>query len=321
VVTKPKQRLSCWKSPISPAFELHPSTPSLTRYAWLSIAAALVTFILKLASWRLTGSVGLLSDALESLANLAAALIALASLWVAARPADEEHAYGHTKAEYFAVGLEGALIVIAAAGIGWNAVGRLLDPQPIEQPVAGLLVAALASSINFAVARILFHVGRRHHSVALESDAHHLMTDVWTSLVVLVSVALVVLTGWTWLDPVIGLGLAFHIVFVGIRLVRGSMLGLMDTRLPEAELAVLESVLAACGREGIHHHALRTRQAGARRFMSVHLLFPGDWTITRAHAKAEEIEQALRSAVPRLTVLTHLEPIEDPASWRDDGLD
>ena len=296
-------------------------TPSLIRYAWLSVAAALLTFFLKLLSWKVTGSVSLLSDALESLANLAAAFIAMASLSVAARPADDDHAYGHTKAEYFASGIEGALILIAAGGIGWNAVDRLLTPQPLDQPLLGIALSGAASLVNLAVARVLFTVGRRHHSVALEADARHLMTDVWTSVVVIVAVILVSLTGWFWLDPVLGLLLACHIVATGIRLVQQSMLGLMDTGLPADELAAIRSVLDGFGLHGVQHHALRTRVAGARRFMSVHLLFPGDWSVARAHALSEEIEAALRASVPRLTILTHLEPIEDPASWHDVGLD
>jgi cation diffusion facilitator family transporter len=296
-------------------------TPSLIRYAWLSVAAALLTFFLKLLSWKVTGSVSLLSDALESLANLAAAFIAMASLSVAARPADDDHAYGHTKAEYFASGIEGALILIAAGGIGWNAVDRLMTPTPLDQPLLGIALSGAASLVNLAVARVLFTVGRRHHSVALEADAKHLMTDVWTSVVVIVAVLLVSLTGWFWLDPVLGLLLACHIVVTGIRLVQQSMLGLMDTGLPPAELAAIRSVLDGFGPHGVQHHALRTRVAGARRFMSVHLLFPGEWSVTRAHALSEEIEAALRAAVPRLTILTHLEPIEDPASWHDVGLD
>lgn len=297
------------------------STPSLVRYAWLSVAAALLTFFLKLLAWKVTGSVSLLSDALESLANLAAAFIAMASLSVAARPADDDHAYGHTKAEYFASGIEGALIMVAAGGIGWNAVERLLTPQPLDQPVLGIALSAAASLVNLAVARVLFTVGRDHHSVALEADARHLMTDVWTSVVVIAAVILVSLTGWFWLDPVLGLLLAAHIVVTGIRLVQQSMLGLMDTGLPPDELTAVRSVLDSFGKDGVHHHALRTRVAGARRFMSVHLLFPGDWSVARAHALSEDIEAALRAAVPRLTILTHLEPIEDPASWHDVDLD
>jgi cation diffusion facilitator family transporter len=297
------------------------SPTSLVRYAWLSVAAALLTFFLKLLSWKVTGSVSLLSDALESLANLAAAFIAMASLSVAARPADDEHAYGHTKAEYFASGIEGALILVAAAGIGWSAIDRLTAPRALEEPMLGILLSSAASLVNLVVARVLFSVGRRHHSIALEADAKHLMTDVWTSAVVIVAVALISLTGWLWLDPVLGLLLACHIVATGIRLVHQSMLGLMDTGLPPDELAAVRTVLERFHEQGVQYHALRTRVAGARRFMSVHLLFPGEWSVTRAHALSEEIEAAVREAVPRLTVLTHLEPIEDPASWHDVGLD
>ncbi len=294
--------------------------PSLTRYAWLSVAAAVLTFLLKLVAWHLTGSVGLLSDALESLANLAAGFIALASLTVAARPADEDHSYGHTKVEYFAGGIEGALIIAAAGGIGWSAVGRLFDPQPLRDVGPALAVSLLASGINFAVARVLFRVGRRHHSVALEADAHHLMTDVWTSAAVVLGVMLVAFTGWNWLDPAIAILLAFHIVFTGIRLVHQSMLGLMDTSLPARELEIIRGVLSGYEARHVRHHALRTRQAGTRRFMSVHLLFPDEWTIRQAHDVADEIEHAIRDAVPRLTVLTHLEPVSDPASWQDGEL-
>lgn len=297
------------------------SPTSLVRYAWLSVAAALLTFFLKLLSWKVTGSVSLLSDALESLANLAAAFIAMASLSVAARPADDEHAYGHTKAEYFASGIEGALILVAAAGIGWSAIDRLTAPRALEEPMLGILLSSAASLVNLVVARVLFSVGRRHHSIALEADAKHLMTDVWTSAVVIVAVALISLTGWLWLDPVLGLLLACHIVATGIRLVHQSMLGLMDTGLPPDELAAVRTVLERFHEQGVQYHALRTRVAGARRFMSVHLLFPGEWSVARAHALSEEIEAALRAAVPRLTILTHLEPIEDPASWHDVGLD
>ena len=298
-----------------------PRPVSLARFAWLSVGAAVLTLSLKLVAWRLTGSVGLLSDALESLVNLAGGLVALASLSVSARPADEEHAYGHTKAEYFAGGVEGALILAAAGGIGWNAIERLVDPRPLEAVGPGLALSAAASAVNFAVARILMRVGRRHHSVALEADAHHLMTDVWTSLAVIAGVGLVSLTGWQRLDPALGLALAGHIAFTGGTLVRQSVLGLMDTGLPADELDKIRGVLAEFGRNGVHYHALRTRRAGVRRFMSVHLLVPGTWTVARAHEVAEEIERRIRDVVPRLTILTHLEPLEDPASWDDVELD
>ena len=293
----------------------------LTHYALLSLAVAVLTFFLKLAAWRLTGSVGLLSDALESLANVAAALIAYGSLAVAARPADDDHPYGHTKVEYFAGACEGVFILAAAVGIGWNAVDRLLHPQALEKVGAGLAVSVVASLLNLATARCLYTVARRRHSVALEADAHHLMTDVWTSAAVLVAVGLVVLTGWLWLDPVIGLLLTAHIVVTGVKLIHGAMLGLIDTGLPAAEQEAARDVLRHYETQGIQWHALRTRVAGARRFLSVHLLMPGEWTIARGHAMAEEIEAALRAAVPRLTAFTHLEPVEDPVSWEDTDLD
>ena len=293
----------------------------LTHYALLSLGVAVVTFFLKLWAWRLTGSIGLLSDALESLANVGAALIAYGSLALAVRPADDDHAYGHTKVEYFAGISEGVFILAAAVGIGWNAVSRLIEPHPLHMVWTGLLVSVGASVLNFVAARLLFKVGRARHSVALEADAHHLMTDVWTTGAVILAVLLVVATGWHWLDPVIGLLLTAHIVVTGVKLMHGAMLGLIDTGLPEAELAEARRVLGEYERTGVQWHALRTRQAGMRRFLSVHLLMPGEWTIARGHSVAEEIEAALRTAVPRLTAFTHLEPIEDPVSWEDTGLD
>lgn len=294
---------------------------SLTSYAWLSIAAAVVTLFLKLAAWWFTGSVGLLSDALESLVNLAAAILALLALWVASQPPDDEHAFGHTKVEYFSGGIEGALIALAAGGIGWNAVHRLMNPHVLESVTLGVLISAGASVVNLVVARILMKAGKEAHSVTLQADAHHLMTDVWTSVGVVVAVVLVAITGWGWLDPVIGLLVAVHILWMAVRLIRESMLGLMDTGLPTEEMKAIRDVLDRFASEGMHYHALRTRQAGAWRFMSVHLLVPGDWTVSRGHDLAEKIENEIRQQVPRLTVTTHLEPIEDPASWDDVHLD
>ncbi len=289
----------------------------LTDYARLSVVAAVITFILKLSAWKLTGSVGLLSDALESLANLAAALVALGSLAVAARPADEDHAFGHSKAEYFAAGIEGALIIVAAGAIGWSAVDRLFSPQALNEPVLGIAISTLASLVNLAVARILLAVGRERNSIALEADGRHLMTDVWTSAAVITAVAVVALTGWWWMDPFIGLFLAVHIVMTGVKLVRESMLGLMDTGLPTVQLEIIRATLGQYEKEGVQYHALLTRRAAARRFMSVHLLMPGTWSISRGHDLAERIESDLRKALPGLIVLTHLEPDDDPASWKD----
>ena len=293
----------------------------LTHFALLSVAAAVVTFLLKLLAWRLTGSVGLLSDALESLANLAAALIALGSLAVAARPEDEDHAFGHSKAEYFAAGIEGGLIVVAAVAIGWTAVESFLLPYALTHATAGLAVSVVASGINLMVARVLARVGREHRSIALEADARHLMTDVWTSAVVIAAVGLVAVTGWWWLDPLLGLVLAFHIIAIGVKLIRESMEGLMDSSLQAEDQGAIRTALGRFAGEGVQYHALRTRRAAALKFVSVHLLMPGEWSIAKGHDVTERIEAELRDTVPGLIVFTHMEPVEDPASWQDVALE
>jgi cation diffusion facilitator family transporter len=294
---------------------------SLTRFAWLSIAAALATIVLKAAAYYVTGSVGLLSDALESLVNLAAALMALAMLTVAARPPDEMHAYGYSKAEYFSSGAEGALILLAAASIVWTAVPRLISPRPLEQVGIGLVVSALAAALNFAVARLLLDAGRRYRSITLEADAHHLMTDVWTSAGVVAAIAVVTLTGWNRLDPIIALTVAVNILWTGLKLLRRSAVGLLDSTLPRAEQEGIREVLSRYLSRGIHYHALRTRHAGARSFISFHVLVPGEWTVQQGHDLLEEMEREIRAAVPGATVFTHLEPIGDPAAWQDLTLD
>jgi cation diffusion facilitator family transporter len=297
------------------------SAPALTRFAWLSIAAAITTIALKTAAWRLTGSVGLLSDALESVVNLVAAVVTLTLLTIAVRPPDEEHAYGHSKAEYFASGVEGLLVLAAAVGIAWTAVGRLVAPRPIEQVGAGVLISAVASLVNFGVARVLFRVGRRHGSIALEADAHHLMTDVWTSAGVIAGVGLVAATGWARLDPIIAIGVAAHIVWTAVQLIQRSALGLLDTALGAQDRAALDAVLARHAGPDLRFHAVRTRQAGMRRFVSMHVLVPGDWTVRRGHDLLETIERDVRAALPNATVFTHLEALEDPASFEDQGLE
>jgi cation diffusion facilitator family transporter len=293
----------------------------LLRFAALSVAAAIVTIGLKGAAYLLTGSIGLLSDALESFVNLIAAVVALFALSVAARPADDEHAYGHTKAEYFSSAFEGTLILVAAASIVVAAVGRLVDPRPIEEPGVGLAIIGVASLVNLAVARVLLRAGRRHESITLEADAQHLMTDVWTSLGVILGVGAAVLTGWHRLDAVVAIAVAANVLYMGFRLLRRSMLGLLDTSLPEETLARIKTILDSHGKSGVRYHALRTRQAGARRFISFHILVPGDWTVQRGHDLLEEIEERVREAVPRSVVDTHLEPIEDPVSWEDTRLE
>jgi cation diffusion facilitator family transporter len=297
------------------------SNGSLGRFAWLSIAAAVATIALKVAAWRLTGSVGLLSDAMESLVNLVAAVMTLLMLTVAARPPDEDHAWGHSKAEYFASGAEGALILLAATGIGWAAVGRLLAPQPIEQAGLGVVVSTAASLVNLGVSRVLLAAGRRHHSIALEADARHLMTDVWTSAGVLGAIGLVALTGWNVLDPLIAVAVALQIVWTGVQLLRRSATGLLDVALVPEEQAALKAILARHEGPELRFHAVRTRQAAARRFVSLHVLVPGDWTVRRGHDLLERIEQEIRDAIPNAHVMTHLEALEDPAAWEDEGLD
>lgn len=292
-------------------------SPSLTRYAWLSIAAAIATILLKGWAYLLTGSVGLLSDALESFVNLAGALMALAMLTVAARPADEDHTYGHGKAEYFSAGVEGAMILIAALSIAVAAVDRLMDPRPLEQVGMGLAVSVVAAALNFAVATVLMRAGRMHRSATLEADAQHLMTDVWTSAGVLVGVGAVVLTGWLWLDPVVALAVAANIVWTGTRIIRGSVAGLMDAALPPADVKLLQQVLQPYVDQGIEYHALRTRQSGARRFVSLHVLVPPEWTVQRGHELLERLEGDVRRELQPVTVFTHLEPLGDPAAMAD----
>jgi len=294
---------------------------SLRRYAWLSIAAAVATIALKAIAYLVTGSIGLLSDALESFVNLAGALMALWMLSLAARPPDSNHAYGHGKAEYFSSGVEGGLILIAAISIAVAAVERLLNPRPLEQVGLGLGVSVVASVINLGVSLVLMRAARQYDSITLKANAHHLMTDVWTSAGVLLGVGLVVLTGWLWLDPLVALAVAANIVWTGTRIVRDSVQGLMDVALPVDEQERIKSVLDGYVSEEVHYHALRTRQSGPRRFVSVHVLVPGAWTVMQGHDLVERIEADLRAALPMLSVLTHLEPLEDPAAHDDLELD
>jgi cation diffusion facilitator family transporter len=288
---------------------------SLVRFAWLSIGAALVTIGLKSGAYWLTGSVGLLSDALESLVNLFAACLALFVLSVVAQPADDDHQYGHDKAEYFSSGAEGGMILVAAIGIIVTAVQRLLHPIPLEHIGIGLLASMVASLVNFSVARVLLVAGRRYQSITLEADAHHLMTDVWTSIGVLVGVLLVSVSGLVWLDPIVAILVGVNIIWTGIRLVRHSILGLMDTALPEHEQSAIKAILAGYQAEGVQFHELQTRSAASRRFVSMHILVPGGWTVQRGHDLLEKIEAQIRQTLPNTEILTHLEPIEDPASW------
>lgn len=294
-----------------------PDREALRRYAWLSIAAAITTILLKGGAYVLTGSIALLSDAVESLVNLVTAIAALLALTVAARPPDEEHAYGHGKAEYFASGFEGALILVAAVGIAFAAGQRLLSPEPIVDIGLGLGISIAATAINFGVARVLLRAGRLYESITLEADAHHLMTDVWTTAGVVVGLTLAATTGALWLDPLVALLVALHVLRAGVKLMRRSALGLLDTALPEQDRQAIVEILERRCCEGVQYHALRTRQAGAWRFVSLHVLVPGDWTVQRGHELLEEIEEEIRDRFPAVTVFTHLEPVEDPTSFED----
>lgn len=302
--------------------DLMKNRSSLTRFAWLSIGAAFATIALKSGAYYLTGSVGLLSDAIESLVNLAGAVMALIMLIIAARPADQDHVYGHSKAEYFASVTEGMLILGAAAGIISAAVQRLLHPKEIEQLGLGLVVSVAASLINFVVARILSKAGKERRSISLEADSYHLMTDVWTSAGVIGGVTIAVFTGWKTLDPIVAIIVALNIIWTGIQLVRRSVSGLMDEALPEQEQELIRQVMAKYREKGVNFHALRTRQAAARRFVSVHMLVPGDRTVHDAHHIAEDFENDIRTALGGvITVFTHLEPMEDEISMDDMYLD
>ena len=294
---------------------------SLTRFAWLSIGAALLTIALKSVAYLLTGSVGLLSDALESGINLIAAIIALGALTIAARPPDDEHNFGHDKAEYFSSGVEGILIVFAAVGIAYTSIQRLLNPQPLEQVGIGLVVSIVASIINFGVARVLLNASKQHNSITLEADSHHLMTDVWTSVGVVIAVGAVAITGWLWLDAVIGILVALNITWSGAKIMRRSVMGLMDSGVPEEDLQRIHLILDSYKSDGIQWHALRTRQSGSRYFVSVHILVPGEWTVQKGHNLLERLEQEIHDALPQMTATTHLEPLNDPSAFNDIAID
>ena len=292
-----------------------------SKFAALSIAAALATIALKTLAWWLTNSVGLLSDAIEGTINLVGATVALAMISVAARPPDSDHAFGYTKAEYFASGLEGTLILLAAIAIGFAAIDRLITPRPLEHVGAGLAVSAAASLINYGVARRLYQAGQHYRSIALEADARHLMTDVWTSAGVIFGVAAVWVTGWARLDPLIALAVAANIVWSGYRLMQRSIHGLLDRALPPDRMRVLEGALERYRARGIDFHALRTRQAGTRSFVTLHVLVPAAWTVAQGHDLAHEVEKDIHAVLPDAVVLTHVEPLGYPESYQDVDLD
>jgi cation diffusion facilitator family transporter len=295
--------------------------PSARFYTLLSIAAAILTIALKAGAYFLTGSVGLLSDAAESCVNLVAAIVATWAVTFAAKPPDEEHEFGHYKAEYFSSGVEGALILVAAGSIAIAAWNRLLHPQPLEQISIGLGLSLIATAVNGVLAWAMLRASKRLRSITLRADAHHLFTDVWTSVGVVLGLILVPLTGWILLDPIIAFVVAANIIWTGVKLLHETGLGLLDTAMPVSERRMVTDVLASYDAQGIQFHALRTRVAGSRRFVYFHVLVPGGWTVKRGHDLCEEMELMIARSLPGTYVFTHLEPLEDPSSWEDQELD
>jgi cation diffusion facilitator family transporter len=296
---------------------------SLRKFVYLSIVAALLTITIKLIAYLLTNSVGLLSDALESCVNLIAAVVALIMLRLAEKPPDQQHEFGHNKAEYFSSAVEGGLIVLAAVSIIWSAIPRLLHPQPLENIGFGLLVAVGASLINLVVSNILIKNGKKHNSITLDADGKHLRTDVLTSAGVLIAIALVKLTGWLILDGIVAIGVALNIIWTGYQLLKRSASGLLDTSLSQEDMAKINQVFQKYEQQNIKFHSLMTRQSGQRKFIMMHVLMPGKLNINQGHELAEKIEEDIRMAFANspTTVFTHLEPVEGEASMLDINID
>lgn len=294
---------------------------SLSRFAWLSIGAAIATIILKSAAYFVTGSVGLLSDAVESFVNLVAAILALIALTIAERPPDATHPYGHSKAEYFASISEGFFILIAAGSIGYAAITRLTHVTPIVQPGLGIMISTGASLINLIVALVLLRAGKKYRSITLTSDAHHLLTDVWTSAAVVVGIAVVAITNIQILDPIVALIVSTNIVFSGVRILKQSAFGFMDTAIIPEDMALVSKILAPYEKQGILFHGFRSRQSASRRFLTFHVLVPGTWSVRKGHDLIEKIEKDIHATFEKMTVTTHLEPKEDPRSQEDISID
>lgn len=293
----------------------------LKQYAWLSIAAAILTLALKTLAYLVSGSVGLLSDAIESIVNLVGGVVSLTMLTIATRPADESHPYGHSKAEYFSSMIEGSLIVCAAISIAVTAVNRILFPRPLEQLGLGLLISVGASIVNLAAALILRRAGNRYQSIALSASSQHLLTDVWTSAGVLAGIGAVAFTGWELLDPLVAIAVGLNITWAGHSIVRKSVAGLMDGAAPDSAHEQLQASLVKFRAQGIQFHSIQTRQAGATSFISLHVVVPGSWTVHQGHHLTTQLEDDLKLRIPRSVVYTHLESSDDPASWDDHRLE
>jgi len=295
---------------------------SLKQFMYLSIAAAIVTILLKSYAYYITGSMGLLSDALESFVNLFAAVFALVMLTISQKPADEGHKFGHGKAEYFSSAIEGALILVAAFTIIWAAIPRIVNPVPIENVNTGLLLSLLASLVNLAVGLTLIYNGKKSKSILIEADGRHLMTDVYTTVGVIAGIVMVMITGWLIIDPMIAILVSLNIIYTGYKLISRSANGLMDATIPEEDLLKITVYLDSMNEQQIEYHSLLTRVAGQRKFISLHLLVPGEWTVKQGHDCADDIEESIILLFDEpVTVSTHIEPVEDPASMRDIGID
>jgi cation diffusion facilitator family transporter len=292
-------------------------TRAVQRMAWLSIATSIATLALKFGAYFITGSVSLLSDAMEAFVNLAAGMVALGALTYAARPADEDHHFGHDKAEYFASGVEGALILVAAASIAWAAVQRLLHPAPVESLGWGLMVSVVAAGMNFATAKIMLRAARAHDSITLEADAKHLLTDVWTTVGIVAGLLVVMWRPeWSILDPLMAIAVAIQIVFTGIDLLRRSADALLDAALPPEELRTAEAAIRGALPPEADFHALRTRKAGSRRFLDLHLVVPGTMSVAESHALCDRVEAAIVAALANADATVHVEPRESAAPHR-----
>ncbi|MGC1172357.1 cation diffusion facilitator family transporter [Polaromonas sp.] len=297
-----------------------PSLQSLTpqRLLMASVVVAFATIVLKTGAWYITDSVGLLADAMESFVNLASAMFGLLMVTIAQRPADDDHPYGHHKAEYFSSGFEGALIVGAAVAIIWAAGHRILDPQPLQRVGWGLVLSVLSSGLNGLLAWFMFRSAKAHRSIALEADARHLVTDVWTSVGVVVGIGAVALTGWLWLDALVAMGVAVNILWEGVRLMWRSSQGLMDEAVEPEVLAEINKTLAGFSHATIRFDHLSTRRSGQRRFVDLHMHMPGSWSLGRAAALRTSVEQALMSAVPGLRATIQLLPSDVEAHFDDE---
>ncbi len=293
----------------------------LSKFMYLSIAAAIATILLKFYAYHVTGSVGFMSDALESFVNLFAAVFGLVMLHISQRPADEGHEYGHSKAEYFSSAMEGALILIAALSIIRSAIPRLIEPKPLENLNTGLLFSLLASVVNLVVGLTLIKNGKEKRSFLLEADGRHLMTDVWTSAGVIAGIVMVKFTGWLIIDPVIAILVALNILYTGYKLIGRSANGLMDATIPEEDLRKIRVYLDSLQEKQIEYHSLMTRTAGQRKFISLHLLVPGEWTVKQGHDCADDVEETIIGLFDEpVTVSTHIEPVGDPSSMKDIGI-